>query len=98
MWERPPCFGEFRLEPNSSSEVEPYSGGRRLHRLLLDTVKVKEGQYDRSVNITVLHSITTFVIHEVNKWAFEHERLCYLANPALILQNSKRVQVVNLYS
>lgn len=31
-------FGELRLEPNSSSEVEPYSGGRRLHLLLLDTM------------------------------------------------------------
>lgn len=36
-WGRAPCFAEFRLEPNSSSEVEPYSGGRRLHLLLLDT-------------------------------------------------------------
>ena len=27
----------LRLEPNSSSEVEPYSGGSRLHLLLLDT-------------------------------------------------------------
>lgn len=67
MWERPPCFGEFRLEPNSSSEVEPYSGGRRLHLLLLDTVKVTEGQCDRLANVTVLYSIKTFVINEVNK-------------------------------
>lgn len=36
---------------------------------------VMEGEYDSLVSITVLHSITTSVIHEVNKGACEHERL-----------------------
>lgn len=29
-----PCLERFRLEPNSSSEVEAYSGVRRRHLLL----------------------------------------------------------------
>lgn len=85
-WERAPCFGEFRLEPNSSSEVEPYSGGRRLHLLLLDTVKVTERQWNQLDNVTALYSITTFVIHKVNKWACEHERLCYRGSQQLMDQ------------
>ncbi len=94
MWERPPCFGEFRLEPNSSSEVEPYSGGRRLQRLLLDTVKVMEGQYGRLINVTELYSITTFVIHEVNKWAYEHERPCYWGSPQPIVLWSYKIKLL----
>lgn len=51
---RPPCFGELRFEPNSSSEVEPYSGGRRLHLLLLDTV----GEQYPAVVVLVLASFS----------------------------------------
>lgn len=42
------------MEPNSSSEVEPYSGGKRLHLLLLDTV----GEQYPAVVVLVLASFS----------------------------------------
>lgn len=58
------------MELNSSSEVEPYSGGRRLHLLLLDTVKDTEVEIVDIryfvVRVTV-HLKKRFVIYDVNK-------------------------------
>ena len=43
-WGRP-CLDKFLFEPNSSSEVEPYSGGNRRH--LLDAGRRRGGKEGR---------------------------------------------------
>lgn len=55
------------MEPNSSSEVEPYSGGRRLHLLLLDTmIEVHEKCHLSVKNIVFIHFQYQLFIKQIN--------------------------------
>lgn len=77
------------MEPNSSSEVEPYSGGRRLHLLLLDTVMTEEEGQHRSVYVIVILVRMLFMkLMSLLMKSFVTE-----ASPSFVVQR----QVVNLY-
>lgn len=74
---RPPCFGAFLVELNSSSDVEPYSGGIRLHLLLLATVMEIQ---EISIVSMSMDSILAFDINEISMYTCQYES--FVTEPA----------------